>query len=260
VAGGGARGTADLRGEDATTAGLRTATHASHPRPAPDCLHRRSPRMQLATAIAASDTNGSAIGSAVLHAGQRWRFRLRVAETALAPSLGADASDVARDLEQTAQAWRNWTAGITYGGPAREHVVRSAITLKLLTSKQPARSWRRRQPHCLKTSGECGTGTTATPGCATPASPSTRCTRWAARTRHAPTHDGCARRPRRTGAAGPDSRSAIGQDQLPRAAGARATQCCKKAPFTAEGHRSVRKCPARTAGWCARRAAAAGAS
>ncbi len=89
--------------------------------------------MQLATAIPASDTNGSAVGSAVLHAGQRWGFRLRVAETALAPSFGADASDVARDLEQTAQAWRDWTAGITYVGPAREHVVRSAITLKLLT-------------------------------------------------------------------------------------------------------------------------------
>ncbi len=90
------------------------------------------PAMQLATAIAASDTNGSAIGSAVLHAGQRWGFRLRVAETAPPPSFGADASEVARDLEQTARAWRDWTAGIAYGGPAREHVVRSAITLKLL--------------------------------------------------------------------------------------------------------------------------------
>ncbi len=90
------------------------------------------PAMQLATAIPASDMNGSAIGSAVLQAGERWGFRLRVADTALAASYVADAPDVARDLEQTAEAWRDWTAGIIYGGPAREHVVRSAIVLKLL--------------------------------------------------------------------------------------------------------------------------------
>jgi GH15 family glucan-1,4-alpha-glucosidase len=72
------------------------------------------------------------MGSAVLRAGQQWGFRLRVGDTAEAPRHVADAADVARDLEQTAQAWRDWTAGITYSGPARENVIRSAITLKLL--------------------------------------------------------------------------------------------------------------------------------
>jgi GH15 family glucan-1,4-alpha-glucosidase len=88
--------------------------------------------VELATGIPVSDMNGSASGSAVLRAGQQWGFRLRVGETGKAPSQVADAADVARDVEQTCQAWRDWTAGITYSGPAREKVIRSAITLKLL--------------------------------------------------------------------------------------------------------------------------------
>jgi hypothetical protein len=57
------------------------------------------PTIQLATGIPARDMNGSAIGSAVLHAGQRWGFRLRVAETAETPTYVADAAaGVARDL------------------------------------------------------------------------------------------------------------------------------------------------------------------
>jgi GH15 family glucan-1,4-alpha-glucosidase len=90
------------------------------------------PTVDLATGIPVSDMNGSASGSAVLREGQRWGFRLWVGEAGKAPSHVADAADVARELEQTAQAWRDWTAGITYNGTARENVIRSAITLKLL--------------------------------------------------------------------------------------------------------------------------------
>ncbi len=92
------------------------------------------PTLELATPIAAQALAGAAVGRDTLSAGQRWGFRLRVADTALAPSPGPDPDPdgVAGDLDQTVQAWRRWTAGIDYDGPARDAVVRSTITLKLL--------------------------------------------------------------------------------------------------------------------------------
>src|SRR5205823_572700 len=38
-----------------------------------------------------------------------------------------------RDLERTAEYWRDWAACCTYSGRYRDAVVRSALTLKLLT-------------------------------------------------------------------------------------------------------------------------------
>ena len=60
-------------------------------------------------------------------------------------------------------------------GRWREMVHRSALTLKLLTSRRPARSSPRRRPRCPSRSAARATGTTATPGSATRRSRSTGC-------------------------------------------------------------------------------------
>jgi hypothetical protein len=88
------------------------------------------PAVELATAIPADAIDGAAVGSATVRAGERWGVRLRVGDSALGLTAGADA--VARDLADTERAWRDWTAGLSYDGPAREAVIRSAITLKML--------------------------------------------------------------------------------------------------------------------------------
>jgi GH15 family glucan-1,4-alpha-glucosidase len=51
-------------------------------------------------------------------------------EMAVIPPLGAEADN---RLEQTLTWWRNWCAQVVYKGPYRADVVRSAVTLKLMT-------------------------------------------------------------------------------------------------------------------------------
>jgi hypothetical protein len=69
-----------------------------------------------------------------LAAGERWGFRLQLGRTdALRPSGQASATEVSRDIDATVGRWREWTSGIRYAGRWREAVLRSAITLKMLT-------------------------------------------------------------------------------------------------------------------------------
>ncbi len=66
-----------------------------------------------------------------LDAGERWHLSLVYAEDAPAtiPPLG----DAARErLAATIGWWRRWSAARTYDGPYREHVMRSALALRLL--------------------------------------------------------------------------------------------------------------------------------
>jgi len=80
--------------------------------------------------LAVSD--GPIRGRSVLHAGDRRFLSLAFdqGEPAVIPPLGDHA---ARNLEATLDYWRGWSGHCDYEGPHREQVVRSAITLKLMT-------------------------------------------------------------------------------------------------------------------------------
>ncbi|WP_219418487.1 glycoside hydrolase family 15 protein [Pseudonocardia nigra] len=74
----------------------------------------------------------AAIGNHLVSAGERCGFRLRVAADACTPSFATTPGAVDTDVQATAQAWRDWVAGVRYDGPWRDAVIRSAITLKML--------------------------------------------------------------------------------------------------------------------------------
>ena len=99
------------------------------------------------------------------------------------PLIFPSRDDVERRIEATAAFWRDWSARLTYQGPWRDAVVRSALALKLLVFAPSARSRRLRPPRCRRRSGASGTGTTASRGSATPPSRSSRCCSSGARPR-----------------------------------------------------------------------------
>ena len=70
-------------------------------------------------------------GSIDLEAGESILFSLCAAYKE--PLVLAGREDTGRRLERTARFWRGWSARAQYEGPYREAVVRSALTLKLLT-------------------------------------------------------------------------------------------------------------------------------
>jgi GH15 family glucan-1,4-alpha-glucosidase len=83
--------------------------------------------------------------------------------------LRADQSDVnpeevARDLDETLQYWRQWISKSTFRGRWREAVNRSALVLKLLTSRTHGPWWLHRRLACRSESGEAGTGITGLSG------------------------------------------------------------------------------------------------
>ena len=77
-------------------------------------------------------------------------------------------------FKDTMNFWRGWVARSTYKGRWRETVTRSALVLKLLTSQKYGSVVAAPTFGLPEAVGHGATGTTATPGCATRRSPSTR--------------------------------------------------------------------------------------
>jgi len=79
-----------------------------------------------------SQGQGTLHGRTTLHPGDRQALSLSYeeGEPAVLPLLGDHA---ARRINRTVDYWRDWAARCEYDGPYREAVVRSALTLKLMT-------------------------------------------------------------------------------------------------------------------------------
>ena len=79
-----------------------------------------------------SQERGALHGQQTLHAGERHVLSLAFdeGEPAVLPLLGDHAE---RKIERSIGYWRDWAARCQYDGPYRDAVVRSALTLKLMT-------------------------------------------------------------------------------------------------------------------------------
>jgi GH15 family glucan-1,4-alpha-glucosidase len=88
--------------------------------------------LQVQTDIDLASESSALSGTFSVVSGQRYYFSLAYnqSEPAIIPTLSDDAD---KRLKDTIAWWKNWSAQIAYNGPYREVVVRSAVTLKLLS-------------------------------------------------------------------------------------------------------------------------------
>ena len=98
------------------------------------------------------------VGHIHVEAGKKVRFSLcyAKADIGVVAPLGEEADD---RLQTTLEWWRAWSSQCAYEGPHREAVIRSAITLKLMTFTLSGAVSRRRRRPCRRQSVRKGTGT-----------------------------------------------------------------------------------------------------
>jgi GH15 family glucan-1,4-alpha-glucosidase len=87
--------------------------------------------IHLATDLRLQLLQGAVEGTVTVTAGQRHTLWLAYSEDA--PAVYPVQSHWQRAIEDTSRFWRVWSERCTYDGPYRESVVRSALTLKLLS-------------------------------------------------------------------------------------------------------------------------------
>jgi GH15 family glucan-1,4-alpha-glucosidase len=94
-------------------------------------FHGKSLGLRLSTPVQLRAENGDAFGRFKLKHGEETWFAL--ADVSQKPMRG---EDIGPSIDKTVAAWRTWSGRCTYKGRWREQVIRSALTLKLLTSHQ----------------------------------------------------------------------------------------------------------------------------
>ncbi|MFZ0564913.1 MAG: glycoside hydrolase family 15 protein [Chlamydiales bacterium] len=90
------------------------------------------PTLRLRTKAPLKRSNGAAIGEISLRAGETMAFVLEEASD----SASANPEYTTHAFKKTMNYWRNWTNRSNYRGRWRETVNRSALTLKMLTSRK----------------------------------------------------------------------------------------------------------------------------
>ncbi len=100
---------------------------------------------------------------------------LAVTATDDAPVYLPDRRQLQHRLDATVEHWHAWAEGITYDGPWRTDVRRSALALKLLQYEPTGAVAAAATTSLPERIGGDKNWTTATCGCATPPTPSTRC-------------------------------------------------------------------------------------
>jgi len=90
--------------------------------------------MLLRGSIPLEVSSGGAVSTFTLHRGESAIFIFGA--LAEQEQLSIDRDEVRRDLEATLAYWREWSGQSKYNGRWREAVSRSALTLKMLTSRQ----------------------------------------------------------------------------------------------------------------------------
>ncbi len=93
-----------------------------------------TPAVRLRTDVPVDLQDGKVVATFKLHAGERARFILELAEAGPSPSTSPSYADGCFD--RTVAFWRSWIGRSNYQGRWREMVNRSALTLKLLTSRK----------------------------------------------------------------------------------------------------------------------------
>ncbi len=96
---------------------------------------RGLPALRLRTGVPLEIRNGDAVAEFTLSAGQTAAFILEEAKPGHAPA-GECTAYVVQSFKDTLNYWRRWVARSTYRGRWREMVNRSALALKLLTSRE----------------------------------------------------------------------------------------------------------------------------
>ena len=91
--------------------------------------------LRLCTEVPVRIEDGAAVAEFTLRSNQSVSFVLEQAIPG-EPSPGSSSSYVSRSFKETVNFWHRWVARSTYRGRWREVVNRSALTLKLLTSRQ----------------------------------------------------------------------------------------------------------------------------
>lgn len=95
------------------------------------CVDLGNRLFQLMTDVSLSIQPGALEGRAVMGTGARHVLWFSYSEDA--PAVYPLLSQAPSAIEQTVQVWRQWAGACDYDGPYRQSVIRSALTLKLLT-------------------------------------------------------------------------------------------------------------------------------